>query len=381
MPLRLGHTKSRHGCARCKQRRVKHPTSISDRPALFSLFVTETSLSIQPHETTCGEDLFLMAHFISSTARSISPRNDIFQLWQTVVPEDTITCSFLRHGMLALSAMHLASLRPLKQEYYKQYYQQHLNKAIPDYRRAIQNLKLEESGQVFAMATLVIIFALATVSDNALGNGDTLEGTGSSVADIVSIFTTVKGVTTLMADDTPIRRGVINSPYAVCTAGYEIPEAQTAEMPITVQLRYQNLRTSCLNTLLPGKESEMEACRNALDLLYKTHQELFFTMSSQDYDLKIDIDPSYLVKWIARVSAEFITMLRQNNTAALIIVGEFFTLMALLDGTWFAKNISVNALNAIKKVIKPQGLCWLRTVYPKDRETILGCGKAREAIS
>ncbi|KAF5574380.1 C6 zinc finger-containing protein [Fusarium pseudoanthophilum] len=279
--------------------------------------------------------------------------------------------------MLALSAVHLASLRPLKREYYNQYYQQHLNKAIPDYRRAIQNMKLEESGQVFAMATLVIIFTLATVSDNALGRGDTSEGTRSSVADIVSIFTTVKGITTMMADDTPIRRGVLNSPYAVCTAGYEIPEAQNTEMPMAMQLRYQKLSTTCLNTLLPGKESEIEACRNALDLLYKIHQELIFMMSRQDYDLNADIDPSYLVKWIARVSAEFMTMLRQNDTAALIIVGEFFTLMALLDGTWFAKSISVNALNAIKKVIKPQELCWLRTVCPEDKEMILGCGKVR----
>ncbi|KAF5591737.1 c6 zinc finger [Fusarium pseudocircinatum] len=271
--------------------------------------------------------------------------------------------------------MHLASLRPLKQEYYKQIYQQHLNKAIPDYRWAIQNLKLEESGQVFAMATLIIIFALATVSDSAPRQGDTSEGIESSVADIISIFTTVKGITTMMADDTPIRRGVINSPYAVCTTGYEIPEAQTAEMPIAVQLRYQNLSTTCLYTLLSGKESEIEACRNALDLLYRTHQELIFILSRKGYDLSVDVDPSYLVRWIARVSAEFMTILRQNNTAALIIVAEFFTLMALLDSTWFAKNISVNALNAIRKIIKPPDLCWLRTVVPEDREAILGRGK------
>ncbi|KAF5668254.1 C6 transcription factor [Fusarium denticulatum] len=264
--------------------------------------------------------------------------------------------------MLALSAMHLASLRPLKREYYKQYYQQHLNKAISDYRRATENLKVEESGQIFAMATLVIIFTLATVSDNALGKGDTSEGTESSVADILSIFTTVKGITTMMADDTPIRRGVINSPYAVCTAGYEVPEAQNAEMPITVQLRYQSLRTSCLNALLPGKQSEIETCRNALEILSKIHQELIFIMSRQDYGPSLDVDPSYLIQWIARVSAEFMTMLRQSNTAALIIVGEFFTLMALLDGTWFAKNIWVNALNAIRKTLKPQELCWLRNI-------------------
>jgi hypothetical protein len=85
----------------------------------------------------------------------------------------------------------------------------------------------------------------------------------------------------------------------------------------------------------------------------------------------VDLNPAYLVKWFALVSAEFITMLRQNNTAALIIVGEFFALMTLLDGSWFAKNTSGNALKAIQKVIEPQGLNWLRTIHAADRVTVL----------
>jgi hypothetical protein len=223
-----------------------------------------------------------MAHFVSSTARTISPRNEVLQLWQTVIPEEAISCSFLFHGMLAFSAMHLAGLRPLQREHYEQCCRRHQNKAIPDYRQAIQNMKVEESGQVFAMASLVILLTLATVSDNALAQEDTSAGNKPSVADIVSIFTTVKGLEAILNNDSPTRHAVINSPYEAAMTGHTIADAQNFDLPVNVQLRYRELATSCLDSLLPGKESAKQTCREAVNLLQGIHRELLFLVSKQD---------------------------------------------------------------------------------------------------
>ncbi|CAJ0546496.1 Ff.00g011230.m01.CDS01 [Fusarium sp. VM40] len=391
MPLRVAHEKSRHGCTRCKQRRVKcnelapcqncvrrhedcslvqdgyirqppraQSTSPSSVNSTFSPHpTTGTSLLGQPKEAIWGEDLFLMAHFVSSTARTISPRPEISQLWQTVIPEEAITCPFLVHGMLAFSAMHLASLRPSQREHYEQCCRRHQNEAIPEYRRAIQNIKVEMSGQVFAMASLLILLGLASVSDNALSKENGSSENKPTVADIVSIFTAVKGLDAILKHGTITRHDIINSRHRVVLTGHTIVDAQTFDLPADIQLRYQELTTECLDST--GDESAQKACIEAIDLLRGIHRELLFLVSRPGYNADIDLAPGYLVKWFASVSPEFITMLRREESAALIILSDFFSLLGLIENRWYLKNAASNALSAIQLVIDARGLHWLES--------------------
>ncbi|KIL93685.1 hypothetical protein FAVG1_02245 [Fusarium avenaceum] len=271
-----------------------------------------------------------MAHFVSSTARTISPRPEISQLWQTVIPEEAIDCPFLVHGMLAFSAMHLASLRPSQREHYEQCCRRHQNEAIPDYRRAIQNIKVEMSGQVFAMASLLILLGLVSVSDNALPKENGSENK-PTVADIVSIFTAVKGLDAILKDGTITRHDIINSRHKVVLTGHTIVDAQTFDLPVDIQLRYQELTTECLDSLLAGDESAQQTCIEAIATLRGIHRELLFLVSRPGYDVDVDLEPGYLVKWFALVSPEFITMLRREESAALIILSDFFSLLGLIE--------------------------------------------------
>lgn len=55
-------------------------------------------------------DTALFAHFIDSTSLSISKNNATLELWQHIVPGLATQHPFLLHGLLAISALHLASL-------------------------------------------------------------------------------------------------------------------------------------------------------------------------------------------------------------------------------------------------------------------------------
>ncbi|PNP60891.1 hypothetical protein FNYG_14378 [Fusarium nygamai] len=273
MPSRHGHSKSRHGCTLCKQRRVKcdelipcqncvrrkeecslfqdHITDPTPWPrcqvqlscpndintTFLSHILTEPSVEKQPDEATWGEDLFLMGHFTSSTAYTISSRTEVRQLWQSVVPEEAVTYPFLAHGMLALSAMHLASLRPSQRSRYEQCCRQHQDEAIPGYRRAIQNIMPEASGPVFAMAmSLVALLGLATISDNALHREDTASKSQPTFIDVMSIFTIIRGLGAILTDGTPLWHNIINSRYRVAMTGHPAKDSQDFELPGNVEL-------------------------------------------------------------------------------------------------------------------------------------------------
>lgn len=301
-----------------------------------------------------------MGHFTSSTARTISSRAEVLHLWQTVIPEEAITCSFLVHGMLALSALHLASQRPSQREMYQQFCRQHQNLGIPEYRQVIQDIRHEVGGQIFAMASLVALLGLAAISDNGLPKHDSISEHHTVFADLKAIFTVIRGVEAVLKHDTTMWNTIVNSRYRAAMTGHTAIDSQLFELPVDVQLRYQQLMTDCLDNLLAGDSSAKQACVGAIDWLQSIHRELLFLNFESTSNEEVGLEPAYLLKWLALVSSDFVTMLQQENTAALVILGDYFTLFRPLENRWFLKNISTNALNAIRETIDPRGLEWLK---------------------
>ncbi len=318
---------------------------------------------MQTKAATWGEDLFLMCHFTSSTARTISSRTEVLDLWQTVIPEEATTCPFLLHGILALSALHLASLRPSQRGKYEQCCRRHQYEVIPDYRRALRDIKPDSSGRVFAMAFLDVLLGLATISDNALYKEDMPSEKYPEFTDVMAMLTVVRGVRAILKQGTPIRHTIINGRYGVALTGHTAIDCQNFELPIDVQVRYQRLMTDCLDSLLAGNKSAQNECVEAISRLQSIHRELLFLVSKYDSEEGSELELVYLVKWLGLVSPKFVAMLRQKNTASLVILGDYFVLWRLLESRWFLKNVTTNALNAIRTVIDPRGLEWLQ-----DRE-------------
>lgn len=112
-----------------------------------------------------------MSHFVVSTCKTITSRAAIVYMWQHIVPKDAVSHPFLMHGLLAFSALHLASLHPqdtLLRHHYAQLCQNHQAKAIPEFRQALLDLRSESAGPCFAMGSVLACLAVAAVSDNRL---------------------------------------------------------------------------------------------------------------------------------------------------------------------------------------------------------------------
>lgn len=71
---------------------------------------------------------------------------------------------YLMHGILALSALHLATLQPDRQVEWTTKATSHETHALPAFRTAISNLSKESAHGIFAFSGLVIPYAQATAS-------------------------------------------------------------------------------------------------------------------------------------------------------------------------------------------------------------------------
>lgn len=278
-------------------------------------------------------------------------------LWQSIVPEEAMACPFLIHGMLAVSALHVAGRRPSHRFRYERCCRQHQNQAIPEYRQAIQTISTDSVGPIFAMSYLVSILSLAAVSDNALRDEERHTEVQTSIDDIMAVVTVTRGIQAIVRP-AHLRHSLMNSPYIILLTGHSpLSSSGRATLPAHVSSRYQMLRDECLKDLVaPNDHNIYKLCIDAIDLLEKVHCDVYSIKSPKGAEF------SYLVKWVALVPSGFVTLIQERHAAALVILGDFAVIFKWLDNIWFLKNWSANALKAIREAISPAGRKWLNTV-------------------
>ncbi|KAL4950659.1 hypothetical protein BDW69DRAFT_187152 [Aspergillus filifer] len=227
---------------------------------------------------------------------------------------------------------------------------------------------------MFATASLVALLSLAKISDNALPRekpefSNHKNQSHMILADIKAIFTVIRGVEAIVKHNPTMWETLSSSPYSPAMIGHRVQyhQAQDFGLPVEIQSRYNMLRVDCLESLLPDDEPDNKrACLDAISWLEIVHRELLYRASASSLinsddtlEREWEPEPDHLVKWFALVSSDFVSMLQKDSPAALVILGEFFGLLRLLESRWFLKNVSNNTLAAIKEIIDPRGLAFL----------------------
>ncbi|CRK37336.1 hypothetical protein BN1708_001374 [Verticillium longisporum] len=216
---RKAHTKSRTGCVECKRRRVKcneerptckachrhgvscvyfeqplprgratvvgstshtssiHPVTSTDNgqpapspveshlntgshgpsPATVSPFSTTTSASHGDAPSFTLHDLGLLHHWTVSTSSLLITHPKFAPIWQITVPEIATQHEFLMHGILCLSALHLAHEKKLTKSSFVREAAAHHTLAIQGFNQAISEMDEANSEALFAFASLNII--------------------------------------------------------------------------------------------------------------------------------------------------------------------------------------------------------------------------------
>lgn len=307
-----------------------------------------------------------MNHYTRSTCQTFSNIKSIQVVWESLVPEMASDHKFLMHGLLALSAFHLCHLRPLEKKKFFALGNHHQGLALAHFRPVLPCLTEDNCKPAVCMAIVLSIIGISVLSRSRDSESDLSDLHTSSFNDILGVFSLTRGVAEVL---TPVAVWLRDSPMNVMFHNWQLDSYDSIHLPEEVQIRFDTLKHEIIPSLVADGVSTLKPCLAALDQLRDIYKEIQFYSSSgseNSYPAKypVELEIGILLKWTTNVPAEFVALLRQQHTAALIILAHYVITMVSLGDHWFSRNWSENALRMVKEVIDPNGLPWLR--WPED---------------
>ncbi|PYH90740.1 putative C6 transcription factor [Aspergillus ellipticus CBS 707.79] len=376
---RRSHRKSRTGCLQCKLRKVKcgeeKPTCFNcirhgvdcsfgssargemppQADPLSSASQATTPLSPPgpgPQDNAQSgfpvEDMELLHHFITSTAYTFSRHPVLQTFWRVEVPQIGFTAPYTLRAILALAALHLATLRPEKAPYYIAKANMHHEVALQLATPEIAHMTPENSAAVFMFSALTTFIWCA----KPLRQGNFLIWEDH---DIAAWLWTIRGTGTILdsADESVFRKGPLALMFSV--RGKQYPFMDTgARFPPLEDLHQ-----------LVKDEVQDEAVAH----LYKTAIDQMHRSFNKCFEGNLRLETSDVFVWLLRVPHDFLLLLKDYQPVAMVIVAYFCVLLHQLEWVWCMKGWSTHLVSQIHSQLGPKYRGWIR--WPIEQIGIL----------
>ncbi|KAL4801941.1 hypothetical protein BDV18DRAFT_68408 [Aspergillus unguis] len=363
MAQRRSHQKSRHGCLECKRRRVKcdesrpvcancarrqtdceydssgplrwmtdepsrSPRPLSDRqqappsPDFSLLGQFRSSHSANKGDTSLPPlnicDLELLLQWVNETHGIFTRNQQTEAIWRTYVPEEAVAHQFLMHGILALSALHIACTRSARVlETGRDYLQiaiSHQDQALALFREQLGDINSGNAKAMFAFAGITVLYAF--------GFPRTPEPTSTAVSDIVQAFVLMRGVQHILNQAmSAIFEDRIWAPLRDLD-DYDpvLPaEAQAA----LDQLNKANEACTRQDPILHDTILYRETIDHLSDLMAAVYSGMGFAMAG---------------RWVIKLQQTFLDQLKDRRPLALVILAHFCAMFPRFQDVWFGAD-------------------------------------------
>ncbi|KAF9739751.1 hypothetical protein PMIN03_004661 [Paraphaeosphaeria minitans] len=411
MPSKVHHSKSRHSCSRCKLRRVKcslqapcsncrrrkedcsltsastsrpiatgqqisfspSPVEAHDNPrqlrlpddfAFLSLLVPVLAEQSDPRPLTWTEDLFLMNHFTSATSYTLSHREADQHMWRVVIPEMAISQPFLMHGLLAVSAMHLSYLRQNERTKYEMQSSYHQALATSQLRSVLTDITSENCSAAFALCALLTLISMIYIARRT--DAERYRSGTSFVDDIVHHFMLTRGIGGVLADHWVT---ILSGPLRILSTD-KLEDPDSHSLPPHIDQQFSALRQNIIPSLGSSDSVALQTCLDALDGLELVYKICYFL---HPHLPRSKLEIGVALRWMSLVPAEFMTLLKQRNTMALILLAHFVVLFANFGDEWFLQGWCEQAMKSIEVIVSEQdrvGMEWpLEQLREKNART------------
>jgi len=130
--------------------------------------IKESSSSPRPSSSEryfSTQDLELIFHYTLYTSLTLATSKSDEELWQLVVPQEAFSSHFLMYGLLSISSLHIAHLRPSNAECYKNLGAQHCSSAMELLKPVLQGLGSGDADAVATFIPLLTSISFATLPE------------------------------------------------------------------------------------------------------------------------------------------------------------------------------------------------------------------------
>lgn len=288
------------------------------------LHITQPSVGLQPEQAfNWAMDLGLMNHYTSLTSGTLPGAS--LRVWQSEIPKEAISYPFLMHQILAVSAFHLASLRPSQSQVHFTQALQHQQHAICGINAEVSNITSGNCHALFAASSLLFIGAIAA-SSTALHTARQCE-----IDNIVDVFTLIRGVSGILGSSKEdIRQGSLGD-FMDC-------------IPHPIESRLLNL---LLEKIPEIRRSFHENSNQAL-----ADEAIAGLEESIGRALTTSPELTVAIIWPMTLNDGFLALLRVRHPAALVIVAHYCTVLhAAGSDYWFMRGWGRCVVTAIAECL------------------------------
>ncbi|KAJ5938865.1 hypothetical protein N7466_001999 [Penicillium verhagenii] len=285
-------------------------------------------------------EMELLHHYSTSTCYTISRLPVLQTVWRIRVPKFGFSSPFLLHGILALSALHLAYLKPEQHAHYVAQAEFHHNLALQMVSATLPQIDEENAAALYLFSTVTSIISCAKprLPDDfwVIGDRD---------LEWLSLF---RGTRFIIATaEHSIKSGALEP---IFRNGHRRSTARNARS--NVQLPYlDDLRDLLKNHV--ADTHELESYFGAIDDLSKS----FATVEEEG---SRNCQTADVFVWLLQISDDYLHLLRQRKPEALVIFSYFCVITHELEWMWWMQGLSIHLIRGIYYFLSEEYRCWMQ---------------------
>lgn len=304
-------------------------------------------------------DMALLHHWITVAGHSILGLHDIDHIWHSIMPLIGFKHQYVIHGVLSISALHMAYTNPPDRRKFLLVAAQHRSRALEGFTEDLLNVGPENSTALFANATLTFLYAFTSFS---------------TMFDEMQLDQKTRTTRILGAEWIPLVRGtgavlepcyeyVRKGPLSPCLELYKFtdldPIAEVHASPYIDRLaQIQEIWVA---------DEHAEIYNETLRLLRKCSAWM-----AQFGHINADIEPSWGYNrfhsgpfiWLFNAPEKYLVLQQQRQPFALIIFAYYGVMLDQLDSYWWAEGCGKSIVGAVDECLGPYWSSWIE--WPKQ---------------
>ncbi|KAI9154943.1 Protein RTA1 [Paramyrothecium foliicola] len=332
---------------------------------------TTSSADVQPALNLAHAELLHHWFFVTGPSLTNNPQGNTSQFWARNAPRIGLDYPFVLHLALSLSAYHILHLkRAGDRDSYNHYLslaQYHNSLGLAELSQALPRIDDASCGALY-IATMLV--GLGTLAAGPGGTEDLL---------VCDMSRTQPGRWL------PLARGVrlvheLSNPAALTSglmALFGTPDETEKALEAQKKLPYQRnglprldwekpLESFRLHLSSQATEAGRSECLQSLDTLVALYKGTFGDNNGQSADGPGD---DQAMKWLYTMGDSYVTLVRNRDMMALLVLAHFAPLLCSLGRCWFVKGWASHILKTVENQLSGQGIEWLQ--WPREATELL----------
>ncbi|RDH30829.1 hypothetical protein BDQ94DRAFT_180859 [Aspergillus welwitschiae] len=301
-----------------------------------------------------AEDVRLLEHFQTSLSRELAFDAIMTPCWDTAESGVLARYSFLKHGILSCSALHLAFLNPSKRQRYRLMAAHHQNIALPDFRSAVKQPTVDNCVSLLAFTQLLIVHCFGASQDEDGDDDDDLllaHGHNDPFPDWLQVLRSTCHIFK------PIEGYIRTLPIAMIMAEDDHQSKISAKSYCDPRLDklFNLVNPDASKQASEPFEVHHSPLLSALTLLSSAFSRAHEAQARNNYSLCVALHV-----WPVRVPDAYLGLVKQRHPVALVLLAHYCILLLPLEGSWYMNGYSKRLITRISEQLGKQWRPWLQ---------------------